>query len=176
MQLFMIMDVKKILKEEGQAIMEFILFLPFMMMMYFAILSISGAINASINQQKITRGYFYYRLGHNSTMPRPRRDGQEPSSSWSTFGMQIMGWAEDFVDNNNPVAPCFALNIPFAELGDETCQEAYTKDATKFIRVQTVYGVCGATYTKFSNNNNIRHPDGGAPTVAIGSTACQLVE
>mgnify|MGYP001231508587 FL=1 len=38
--------------EDGQSIIEFLLFLPFIIMMYSVVMSLGSAINASINQQK----------------------------------------------------------------------------------------------------------------------------
>ena len=169
------MDVKKFLKEEGQAMMEFVLFLPFMMMMYFSILSIGNAINGSINQQKAARGYFYYRMGNSSMMPKARRQGIEPSDDWGTFGMQIMGWAESF-EGDSPVAPCFKFQMPLGEIDEDECRKAYTGTKTQFIRVQTVYGICGATYKKIGNNQKIRLPGGSGfnPAAVTDGDACSL--
>lgn len=159
--------------QKGQALIEFVLFLPFMMMMYMTILSIGNAINGSINQQKITRGFFYYRLSNNSTMPRPRRDGQEPSEGWQTFGMQIMGWADRF-DGKSPVSPCFKFAIPFDD-GEEECNQTYDVKSSQFIRTETVYGVCGATYVKDQQSRqNVRQPDQRTPGAEISGTACDI--
>lgn len=154
------MDVKKILENQnGQAIVEFLVFLPFMLMMYSVGISVSGAINASINQQKVTRSFFYYRNLNNSTIPRPRRDGgTEPSTAWSLFGHQIMGWAERF-EGTEPVAPCFKFQLPLPEAANDTCDANYTDTTTQFIRVKTVYGICGATYTK-ENGYSVAFPKG----------------
>ena len=170
------MDAKKNIKsEDGQALIEFVLFLPFMMMMYMTILSIGSGINGSINQQKVTRGYFYYRLSNNSMMPRPRRDGgTEPHQAWKVFGMQIMGWAKDFEGSSNtPVSPCFKFALPFDD-SDEECAGTFSEQKTQFIRTETVYGVCGATYLN-QNNQVIRQPYGTNPTAVISPDACSIV-
>ena len=162
-------------KQNGQALIEFVLFLPFMIMMYMAILTIGNSINASINQQKITRGYFYYRIANNSTIPRPRRGGDEPSAGWQTFGMQILGWADGF-DGNQPLSPCFKFNIPF-DGEEEDCEDNYSETRSQFIRTQTVYGVCGATYIKDqSSRQNIRQPDGNSQGLAVSADACSIIE
>ncbi len=170
----MTMAAKKILKHKGQAMMEFVLFLPFMMMMFLSVLSIGNSINGSINQQKIVRGYFYYRASNYSTIPRPRRDGDEPSTGWQTFGMQIIGWAEDF-NGNTPVAPCYKFQLPFADTTEDSCEKAYTTPQTQFIRVQSVYGVCGATYSKGAASHNERHPLIANPAQVTASDACLIV-
>ena len=111
----MIMVVKKLFvknNQKGQGIIEFLLFLPFILTMYSVILSISNAINASINQQKVARNYWHYRMMNNSTIPRPsRRGGSETADSWRKFGMEIMGWSEK-LDGPVPVAPCFKFLLP----------------------------------------------------------------
>ena len=155
----------KILNEKGQSLVEFVLFLPFMLMTYSIIMNVSNAINASLNQQKVTRAYFYYRMQNNSTIPKPRRDGVEPYANWGTFGMQIIGWAAQ-IENNRPVAACFKFNIPLGKTKKDECNEGYATETTQFIRVGTVYGVCGATY---SNNNGsiLRLPTGGVPGISV---------
>ncbi len=177
----MIMDVKKekILNikedEKGQALVEFLLFLPFILMMYSVTLSISNAINASINQQKVTRAYFYYRMQNNATIPKPRRfDSSPPYYNWQTFGMQFIGWSRDMKDQN-PVAPCFKFNIPLgAKKGDE-CEKGYSEKTTQFIRVGTVYGVCGATYKRNGSGEINRAPSNGLnPQETVAQTSCEI--
>ena len=174
----MIMDAKKILKENGQALMEFVIFLPFMMMMYMTILAMGNAINGSINQQKVTRAYFYYRAAHNSTMPRPRRDGIEPADGWNSFGMQIMGWSEKLAgsNGNTPFAPCYRFELPFEGVaGGTSCDETYTEPATQLVRVRTVYGICGATYIKnTSTQENVRQPANSSPFTVTSNIACLI--
>lgn len=145
---------KKQPNQKGQGIVEFLIFLPFMIMMYSVTLSISNAINASINQQKVTRAFWHYRNMNNSTVPRPRRrDDGEPSDNWSKFGMQIMGWAASLRgDSNTPIAPCFRFSLPLGESRDDECEETYEGTSSQFIRVQTVYGICGATYARVESD------------------------
>lgn len=158
------MDVKN---EKGQGLIEFLIFLPFMLMMYSVSMNISNSINASINQQKITRAFFYYRNMNNSTIPKPRRDGQEePANTWQKFGMEIMGWSE-FLAGDQPVAPCFKFLLPLGESTDDECEESYSGKSSQFIRVQTVYGVCGASYEKISGLN-------GKETVAFPRAAAEV--
>ncbi len=144
--------------QKGQGLIEFLLFLPLMLMMYSVTLALSGSINASINQQKVARGFFYYRMQNNSTIPKPRRGGEaEPSQSWSAFGSQIIGWSER-LDGDQPLAPCYELNLPFSGREGDTCEGNYSDPTTQFIRVMTVYGVCGASYFKNEARNNVAYP------------------
>ena len=173
----MIMDVKKKKKinEKGQSLIEFLLFLPFMVMMYSVTQAISNSINASINQQKITRAYFYYRNHGNSTVPKPRREGSDPSTGWRVFGQEIMGWSVKLLNEKNPVAACFKFNLPLGNEADDKCEDSYTKLTTNFIRVQTVYGLCGATYTKDGTGQNISYPR-GAFVVGGEPRHCEILE
>lgn len=138
--------LNKIFKnQKGQSLIEFVLFLPFMLMIYSVIINVSGAINASLNQQKVTRAYFYYTLQNNSMFPGPSREGGDPTASWSYFGMRMLGWSTQLIDNK-PVAPCFKFNISLGESDGDVCEEAYSGKSTQYIRVGTVYGACGATF------------------------------
>lgn len=154
--------MKKILNEKGQALIEFLLFLPFMLMMYSLVLSIGNAINGSINQNKVTRSYFYYRLQNNSMAPTPRRQGGATfPSDWNTFGMAFVGWMEQFEggqDTGKPEAPCYRLRLPLGNSSTDKCAETYSEETTQFIRVMTVFGVCGATYRNI-NGLAVRLPN-----------------
>jgi hypothetical protein len=134
--------------QTGQALIELIIFLPLMFMFYSMISGFANAINASINQQKVTRAYFYYKVQNNSTIPKP----SAPYGNWTRFGMYFIGWA-DYLQNGadesgQPVAPCYRLTVPLAVNTDDKCETKYTKTTSQYIRVQTVYGVCGATYER----------------------------
>ncbi len=154
----------ELLSEEGQSIIEFLVFLPFMLMMYSVSLQLANAINASINQQKISRSYYYFRLANNSTMPKPVRDGSlDPTAAWSVFGMSMLGFADRLEEggtgDGQPVAPCYKLHLPIGENDDDVCDEPYSGTSTQFIRVQTAYGLCGTTYVK-DGTYNIPYPRG----------------
>ena len=60
----MIMAVSKIklLDNKGQAVFETMMFLPVLLFFVVYMTRTGNAINASINQQKATRGYTYYLL------------------------------------------------------------------------------------------------------------------
>lgn len=136
--------------QKGQALIELIIFLPLMFMFYSMIAGFANAINGSINQQKITRSYFYYRAQHNSTLPKP--DVDKTFTNWKTFGMYIIGWREYFAaGGQKPVSPCYKLTVPLGTNGTDNCEEPYTTPNTQYIRVQTVYGICGTTYERFDS-------------------------
>lgn len=173
MLLCMIMAAKNRQNEKGQALIEFLLFLPFMLMMYTLVSSVSSSLNAAINQQKITRGYFYYRLQNNSMMPKPDRDESQPvQGSWNIFGMQMIGWAETLI-TSQPVATCFKFRAGLGLNNDDVCEEPATDRSSQFIKVGVVYGVCGATYLKRDNSYS-RLPSQEGVAEAYGEQSCLI--
>lgn len=141
----MLKTVKNI-NQKGQALFEFIAFIPFLLMLYSITLTISNSLNASINQQKSTRAYFYYLNQNDSRFPSAVRP-----STFSSFSMSIIGWASE-LEGQTPVAPCFELQIPIGDIEGDECKAAYSEDKTQFIRVGTVYGLCGASYIEHQND------------------------
>jgi hypothetical protein len=169
----LIMDVNK---QSGQALVELILFLPFMIMTYTVVMSLGDAIFASINQQKVTRAYFFYRLQNNSQISKPMRasdGGPLINANWDTFGHFFVGWS-DYLNSDQPVAPCFRLNLPFAPSAADTCESSYTNLSTQFIRVATVFGICGATLAQESGQY-VEMPVGAAAAPGNGAQALSLV-
>jgi len=168
------MDVKK--NQKGQALIELILFLPFMLMMYTVVVSLGDAIHASINQQKIARSYFYYRLQNNSQISKPQRGdgGGLINVNWKQFGHYFIGWS-DYLNADNPIAPCFKLNLPFAPGAGDTCEASYTTETTQFVRVATVYGLCGATMARLESapGDYAELPGPGESEVALGTVLDQ---
>ncbi len=151
--------------QKGQALIELIIFLPVIMMMYSIIAGFANAINGSINQQKITRSYLYYRIQNNSNIPKP--DTNLPR--FRSFGFYMVGWREKFDSNSQPVEPCYRLTIPLSPNSDDSCDKSYSNDSTFFIRVGTAYGLCGATFGKVGNQ--VAHlPD------TVGGSYQQLVD
>ena len=178
-QLYLIMDVKKklnILKnEKGQGLIEFFLFLPFILMMYSICLSLASSINASINQQKVARGYFYYKMSNNTMIPGPRRDGRTPEANWDTYSMHVNIWAESQLNGSDKVkATCFKFEVPLGESSGDSCEQGYSGRTTQYIRVATAYGICGNTYKNNGGNfvpvltNGLNHLD------VIGTPGCTI--
>jgi hypothetical protein len=147
-------------RERGQALIEFILFLPFMLMMYTVVVNLGDAIHGSINQQKATRAYFYYRIQNSPQVTRPVRGsgGAPVFNAWNVFGQFWVGWADYLEGGRQPVYPCYRLNLPVGSSASDTCEESYDEPTSQFIRVGTVYGVCGATYTKSPQEGFVEGP------------------
>ncbi|MEI8346210.1 MAG: hypothetical protein WCG27_02000, partial [Pseudomonadota bacterium] len=55
--------------QQGQSIFEFLIFFPFLLILFFSFSVVGGAINSSINQQKAARGYFFKMTRGNSRIP-----------------------------------------------------------------------------------------------------------
>lgn len=163
--------------DRGQALIELIIFLPLMITLYSVIGGFASSINGSINQQKITRAYFYYRIQHNSTIPGPK---SSPSVlSWRQFGMFYIGWKDYFQggaeEGGNPVMPCYKISIPFKDLPEDKCEEQYTKDRTLWVRVGTVYGVCGATFVNKDGKTYFLPDDIGQDfKTVVDKTSCLI--
>ncbi len=137
--------------EEGQAVFEFIIFVPFFIFLVLIIYVIGNSINASINQQKITRAYFYFVTSHNSFAPAYQILKDSPLKYIS---QDSIGWKEKG-DENRPIAECFPLPTFFGgKKNDNNCDvgPASNDRKVKMIRIYTVYGTCTATYTKQIRN------------------------
>ena len=165
-------------KNEGQALFEFIFFLPIMVVFLFILFSIGNSINCSINQQKISRSYFYARIKNNSMMPLVEsRQEQVKNLSFQSMGMFYIGWKEKFKSgasadgDGDPVAPCYKMNVPTKNY-EETCDD-YDKERINFIRVGTVYGACGATYLNI-NSEMVRAPASGNVQIVSDVSGCLI--
>lgn len=150
---------------KGQALIELIIFLPLMIALYSVISGFANSINGSINQQKITRAYFYNRIQNNSTFPGPSLVG-ESLQSWSLFGVFFIGWKDYFKNASSPVMPCYKVSIPFKDGPKDKCEDAYSQKRTLWVRVGTVYGVCGTSL--FNNRSEVfMVPDGSGPGIKV---------
>jgi hypothetical protein len=160
--------------QKGQALIELIIFLPLMFIFYSMISGFANAINGSINQQKIARSYFYYRVQNNSTIPKP--DAEGTFANWQLFGMFFIGW-KDYFENQKPVAPCYKLTVPLQANSSDKCETEYTTPSSLYIRVQTAYGVCGSTYQK-SGNTAVPVPDflGGSFQTLVDKGSCLIIQ
>lgn len=150
---------------KGQAIFEFILFMPFLFFVLALLISFGNSINNSINQQKFTRRYLYFNLKGNS-------NGIHVSELESMAAAQILGvsifsigWREKSGSNGtSSYIPCrtmprFLENLPAEDCDDaksdrgpmsqesaESMTEAESRELSPYIKVGTLYGVCARTY------------------------------
>ncbi len=132
--------------DKGQAIFELLAFMPFLIFIFTIMVTVGNAINASINQQKVTRRYFYYLLKGNSAAP-----GQEDLGEWMNSGISLAGMSaigfRDKAEGELSLAPCFKFTTLFTGDEGETCSEPLKgSDKSTFVRIFTFYGICGETY------------------------------
>jgi len=137
-------------KNKGQALFEFVIFTPFFVAFFAIMIEIVGAINGSINQQKVTRGFFYRLVKGNSTIPATD-DLNDFAGAIQEIGAYSIGWKEA-EDGKTPIATCYKITkLPGAKYED-TCQEGSVgEEPTGFFRVFTSYGVCSTSYTTQGN-------------------------
>jgi hypothetical protein len=162
--------------ERGQALIEFIIFLPLIVTLYSVISGFANSINGSINQQKVARAYFYNRIQNNSTIPGPKLVS-ESFAGWSLFSVFFIGWKDYFEPgSSSPVMSCYKVNIPLKNgQAEDKCAEEYTQARTLWVRVGTVYGVCGGTY--FQSNGKVFYvPDNRQTTFSsvVDKSSCTI--
>ncbi|MBF0311837.1 MAG: hypothetical protein HQK50_04295 [Oligoflexia bacterium] len=163
--------MKQLQDDRGQALFEFLVFLPVMVLLYSITLTIGNSINGSINQQKFTRGYFFNVIHNDSNLPTTPTLMQMKGR---LVGMFAIGWKMDETSGQTPVAPCFRMfsltNDPTSP-GVEECNPGGGGIRAPYIRVKTVFGVCTETYI---NNNGQWHRaiNVGSPVAHPGS--CQI--
>ena len=137
--------------QRGQAIFEFIIFLPVMLILYGIIIQLAAAINGSINQQKATRGYTYGAIKGNPTIP-PREliEINNQGEDIASQGMLVYLYAQEVTAGSepSPYTTCYKVSS-FGQGEAEQCEEILDKtdQSSPLIRVKTGYGLCGATYT-----------------------------
>lgn len=140
--------LKRLKNNKGQSIFEFIVFIPFLLLMVQVFMNVGGAINGSINQQKTVRGYFYHKLKNSSFYPI-LSDLNQLDGGITQVGYSAFGWSKELVGGRTPKAPCYLLNNFFGEPID-TCEEITEigEGKSQYIRVYSVYGLCGGMYNR----------------------------
>lgn len=141
------------LEERGQALFELILFLPLLLLILTVMVTVGNAINSSINQQKVTRGYYYYTLRGNS-LGLNSLDLREygTGNGMKTVGMYSLGWRRSEPEHSiqDSYATCFKFSTMFSsDNSDKNCDEPNLsgQPKTSIIRLYTAYGLCTEVYT-----------------------------
>ncbi len=150
---------KKIKEQNGQAIFEFIIFVPFLLAMMGIFVSISGAISGSIVQQKATRGYLFHILKGNSMVLSTSDVAPLVEEGIMRMEYKAMGWRYKF-SGKTSFATCYKVQSFLTADNSETCDGPEISDGkSQFIRVYTVFGVCGPSYTYNGNEfvENFQH-------------------
>lgn len=145
----------KIKNEKGQALLELIVFIPFMLTMYVVAINLFGAINGSINQQKATRGYFFARIKGNSNAPNLSQLQDYANQGVRAGGMLALGWRINPFNSSidTPQANCYKLATLTPVSDIDECEDKIDEPGpTSFFRVMTTFGICGKTYTIQNNS------------------------
>jgi hypothetical protein len=161
--------------ESGQALIELVILFPLLVMVYAFMHNVGNSINVAINQQKVTRSYFYSYVKNNSMFPlNDTFYPDSPTSTWRKFGMSFIGWREKFKNGTRlPRQACVRLKIPYLPVKEPTC-ESYKDEATDFIRIGTVYGACGATYTTVSPPDQFARGVAASPSDVSSEDSCTI--
>lgn len=144
----------------GQAIFEFIIFIPVMIVLYSIMIWVASAINGSINQQKATRGYAYGIIKGNPMIPiRAVLEKNFQEGEVEIQGMMAFLYADRLTQEEprRPYAQCY--RIPTYGEGDpENCDDGVGPEDSNspFIRVMTGYGLCGETYENSGGGGLVR--------------------
>lgn len=147
---------KKILNtQQGQAVFEMIIFLPFLVFLYSIYYTTGNSISGSINQQKAVRGYFYSLTKGNSYL-NTKIDLDEYSTTGTivSVGFSALGWREKTTDGGkNAFSPCFKFSSMLKNNIEEPCDspDRDEESSSRNIRVFTFYGVCGPVYMKVAD-------------------------
>jgi hypothetical protein len=151
----------KLLNQKGQAIFEMIIFLPFLIFLYTIFYTVGNSISGSINQQKAVRGYFYQLVKGNSYVLSTIDLDSLNGKSIDSAGFFAIGWAEkkDGGADGTPFGNCFKFGSLLRNGSSETCEDPSTSDQpglkSSFVRIFTMYGVCGPVFTRPANAQTI---------------------
>ena len=151
-------QIKKTWKpERGQAIFELLAFMPLLIFIFIIMVTVGNSINASINQQKVTRRYFYYLLKGDSSAP-----SREDLNIWKESGIALAGMSglgfRAKEENAQSLAPCFKFVNLFEGDEGETCESPLVGESkSHFVRIFTYYGICGESYVYENQQNYFRN-------------------
>lgn len=146
---------RKILNEKGQAIFEFIVFVPFYVYLLTVLMSFGNSLNATINQNKVLRGYYYRVASNYSRLPIRQDLNALAGKGRDIVGMGAVGYNERMEDSSEAsFAACVKVQRYIgSDAGNETCEEPVEGEKqTRFIRIFTAYGVCGESWQSDEKN------------------------
>lgn len=141
--------------EEGQAIFEFIVFVPFYVYLLTVLMSFGNSLNASINQNKVLRGYYYRVASNYSRLPIRQDLDALAASGREVIGMGVVGYNDRReAGSDASYAACVKVQRYIgSDAGNETCDEPVEGEKqTRFIRIFTAYGVCGESWQTDEKN------------------------
>ncbi len=152
---------KIIENHSGQALMEFIVVLPFVMLFTWHLIKVNMAINTSIVGQKSTRAYVFLKMLNHRDGPG-KKEYEESPSSRSAFFLYVSanaGGGDDYYDDGDggatKPAPVVSLgagveprDIPGAR---NDPYEAESNFQRQHIRIRTALGICTSRKPSIGN-------------------------
>lgn len=133
---------KFIMDERGQAFFEMIMFVPFMLFLFTLIVTFGNSVNGAINQNKITRGFFYATTRNNSYGMTFSTLSSLQGRGVGNAGLHVIGY-RDTAEGENPFGACYRINRFFGGRKEEECKDPIRgAEESSYIRVFTFYGVC----------------------------------
>ncbi len=146
-----IMAVKQNKNEKGQAIFELIIFLPIFLFLIKSLFDYGDAINLSINQLKVVRGYYFYSVSHDTMLPSAKFLEDFKNNGVNHVSLDAFSWSLDTIaeSGGSPVGACVKVYGFLGNEIEEECREANPVDRkTQFIRIYSSFGVCSGTWSK----------------------------
>lgn len=140
--------MKKINNQKGQAVFEFILFMPFLMFLYMIFYTVGNSLNGSINQQKPVRGYYYHLVKGNSYLLTVADLSSFGKKSIEKVGFMAIAYKEHGVGETKQFGTCFKFSSMLKGNSSEECDspERDSEDSSMYIRLFNAYGVCGPIF------------------------------
>jgi len=169
-------DMKKfqqqLSNENGQALFEMILFIPFLLFLYTIYYSAGNSINGAINQQKAVRGYYYISIKNNSYVNTFPELEHLKDLGLKKIGFSAYGWSDHFGGSSQETfGTCFKFSSLLQNGTNEDCNSSEREEvgSSHFVRIFTYYGVCGPTYIADSKGQLYIHPS----VQADGRSSCE---
>lgn len=134
--------------QKGQAIFEFIIFIPLLVFLYTIFYTAGNSLNGAINQQKAIRGYYYNLLKNNSYIISQNDLIQLKNRGMNKIGFFALGYKEHGQSESEQFASCFQFSSMLRGTSNEKCDDSSRTDegSSTFIRIFLAYGVCSANY------------------------------
>ena len=138
--------VVKMKDVKGQALFEFIFFIVPLIVVVGVMHNVVSSINGSINQQKSTRSYLFYRLANNSFAPSVSILKQLRDNGISSVGLYFLGWREKSISKMS-YATCYKMPRIFSCPTPEQYDEFQNEEKSEFVKVLTAFGTCVNSYS-----------------------------
>lgn len=139
--------------QKGQALFELIIFLPLFLYMVKVLFDYGDAINNSINQLKVVRGYYFYTISNDSNAPNRLFSktfyDRGISGNQALLSLDAYSWSlQSTVGDVRPIGSCVKVSgfLGGENNTDECASPNVVEEKTQFIRAYSAFGVCTGTW------------------------------